>query len=271
MKTVLFITIAALAAGCARPAYVIKSDAEAAYMRGQIKQLTETVYDAVGDSLAVNTCTVVDYNRVGNITRTDVFKGADSIHVSREEYSYDPSGKRMESAVRHDPLRQTYNTVLYRYDEQGRLVQEIDRTYGWHYDYAYDRHGYLRSRVDTAHKESPLKTVYRYDRLGRLRVEKNVKGGGPKKRYTWHGNGETIAEIRSKTEIDRYDERGNLVSMTAIVTEENNKKWWAKRTFPFTMTAEHEYDPRGNWIRRVQLYKGAAQTVAVREIDYWGE
>jgi YD repeat-containing protein len=268
----LLVTIAAVAAGCARPAYVVRSDAEAAYIRGEIKQLRETVYDVMdGDSLAVDTRTVVDYNRAGNITRTDVFKGADSIHISREEYLYDPSGERMESAVSHNPLRQTHRTVLYRYDEQGRLAQETDRAYGWHYDYAYDRHGYLRSIVDTTDLKAPLKTVYRYDRLGRLRVEKNVKGGGPKKRYTWHGNGNVIAEIRSKTETDRYDERGDLVAMTAIVTQERNKRGRAKRSFPFTMTAEYEYDPQGNWIRRVQLYKGAAQRVTVREIDYWGE
>jgi hypothetical protein len=36
-----------------------------------------------------------------------------------------------------------------------------------------------------------------------------------------------------------------------------------------TLTAEYDYDAHGNWIRRVQFYKGEVQSVAVREIEYY--
>jgi YD repeat-containing protein len=241
-------------------------------MRGHVRQLRETVYDIAGDSPVVSAHTVVDYNRAGNISRTDIFKGPDSIHVSRLEYFYDPSGERMERAVDRNPLKHTFSTILYRYDDKGRLIDESDPINGGRYDYAYDRYGYLKTRIDTTNLESPQKTKYRYDRLGRLRVEKNVRGGGSTKRYAWHGDGEIIAEIRTgKTEIDRYDERGDLVTMTATVVEKRNRRGRITRTYPVTLTAGYEYDPVGNWIRRVQLFRGEVQNVAVREIDYWDE
>jgi YD repeat-containing protein len=178
----------------------------------------------------------------------------------------------MERAVERNPQKHTFSTIVYGHDENGRLISETDPLSGWRYDYAYDRHGYLRKRVDTTNLESPHKTKYRYDRLGRLRVEKNVRGGASTKRYSWHGEGNVIAEIRTgKTEIDRYDERGDLVTMTANVIEKRNRRGRVTHTFPVTLTAEYEYDPRGNWIRRVQLFNGEVQSVAVREIDYYQE
>jgi YD repeat-containing protein len=284
MKLTLLVVVAALAAGCARPAYVVKSDVQAAFMRGEIAQLRETYFDmpieeieaanmaVSSDSLVFNSCTVVDYNRAGYITRTDVFKGKDSVHVSREEYFYDPSGTRMERAVSHNPIKRTYAATLYTYDSEGRLVHEADPIHGWRFDYGYDRRGYLRSRVDTTNLEAPLKTIYRYDRFGRLKTVKPTKGGGSKKKYSYHGDSAIPAVIRTgRTETDRYDERGNLTSLTATVVEERNKRGRVKSSFPVMLTAEYEYDPRGNWIRRVQLYKGEVQSVALRELEYWDE
>ncbi len=272
--------IAALAGSCALPAYVVRSDAETAHMRGGVARLTETNFDFPADrpdSLELNSVTVLDYNRAGNITLTNVFKGTDSVHVSREEYFYDPSGRRMVRSVSHDPVKHSYNTSLYGYDAQERLINHSDEIFGWHVDYGYDRRGYLKKRVDTTNLKAPIVTRYRYDRLGRLRLEKAVRGGEPSKIYAYHGDTGMIAEIRTgKSDIDRYDERGNLVSSTAIVTRRSAEK--TKRhplgrvveRMPVTITAEYEYDTLGNWIRRTQFYNGKRVGVAVREIDYYG-
>ena len=79
---ILAAALAALATGCARPAYTVKSDAVEAYMHGRVRQLRQTLYDnpARADSLPGtlgehDTYIVVDYNRAGNITREEAFRG----------------------------------------------------------------------------------------------------------------------------------------------------------------------------------------------------
>jgi YD repeat-containing protein len=248
-------------------------------MRGAVAQLRETSLfdrdsaDAIPDSLGKqDTYTVIDYNRAGNVTRMDVFTGADSVHTSSEEYLYDPTGGQLRRVVSRLPSQNLYSAVRYEYDERGRLVRETDEAWGWHVDLGYDRHGYLKTWTDsTYNKDKLFVTRYRYDRFGRLRVEKSIKGGDPKQRHSYHPGGTTIARTRyGKTETYTYDERGNLASTTSIV-KERNLKGRVKRRFPLTITARYDYDARGNWIRRVQFYKDRVQGLFLREIDYYDQ
>ncbi|MDR2882176.1 MAG: hypothetical protein LBU98_00120 [Alistipes sp.] len=273
MKRTTALILAALATGCARPAYVTKSDAGKKYIHGGIARLSESYFDFTGPIPGyLYTVTVIEYNRAGNITLTDTFKGPDSVHVSREEYHYDPSGERMVRSVDRDQVKHTFTTSRYRHDAQGRLVSQTDEMSGWRVDYGYDRHGYLKTKVDTTNTGYPGETRYRYDRMGRLRVAASVRGGDPTKRYTYHGATDTVATIHSgKTDHDMYDRRGNLVRSTTDIIVERNKKGRIKRVVPATITAEYDYDERGNWIRRRQLYEGKQVGLAVRELQYYGE
>jgi hypothetical protein len=272
MKPALFaLAFAALAAGCARPAYVVKSDTEAARIRGRVIRIRETLFDVMDSRFEPNTHTVVEYNRAGNVTLTDTYKGPDSVYISRDEYIYDPSGTRMERHIRRDKLKNRFSETTYRYDAEGHLVREADGWHGWHADYTYDRHGYPRTRVDTT-LNIDEKIRYRYDRLGRLKSERYRRGNGPLKRYTYHGDSDMVAGIRlGRTETDRYDERGDLVVMTSEVIEDKNRRGKITKSFPVSLTAEYEHDSLGNWVRRTLLYKGEVQNVTWREIDYYDE
>jgi YD repeat-containing protein len=270
-RTLMAVTLGAatLTVGCSRPAYAVKSDAAKASMRGNVRQLTETVFDVTDDRQVMDSYTVVIYNRAGNVTLTDLYKGPDSVYVSRDEYHYDPTGERMERHLSRDKVRGRYTETIYRHDDAGRLVMETDAWHGWRAHYTYDRHGYPRARIDTTlNVDEEIR--YRYDRLGRLKSERYKKGNGPTKRYTYHGDGDVVAQMSlGQSNIDRYDERGELVSMTVNAIEKRNRRGRVTKSFPVTLTAVYEYDTHGNWVRRTLLYKGETQTVAVREYDYY--
>ncbi|MDR1671360.1 MAG: hypothetical protein LBR57_02465 [Alistipes sp.] len=271
------ITLALLAAGCARPAYVVKSDAEGAYMQGRVAQIRETVFDFMysgGQDATLlpdapgpgDTHTVVDYNRAGNVTLTEVFVGPDSVQTVREEYFYDPPGKRLERSVEHNLARHGTTTVLYNYDDSGKLISEVESNGFFRFDLTYDRHGYPKTRIDnSSDREKPLTlTRNTYNRQGRLKSRKD----GSRARFSYHPDG-TIARIRTgKNSLDIYNTRGNLEAM-AIRVKRRDQKGRVFERFPMTLTAEYEYDARGNWVRRVQYFKDEVQSVAVREIDYY--
>ncbi len=282
MKPIPIIFVVALAAcltaGCARPVYIAKSDARSACMRGNIAQVRETVFDnhadqadpaALPDTLgAFDTYTVVDYNRAGNITRVESFKGRDSVQFSKEEYLYDPSGERLERAITYDLARRGTTTVLYNYDSQGRLTSEVESNGLYRFDRSYDRRGYPKTRsavnADTGKRHVIARYVHdRHGRLKRLRGER-------RQRYFYHPDG-IVAEIhQGRNAIDFHDEHGNLSAM-AVRIKRRNRRGRVFERFSVTLTAEYGLDARGNWIRRVMFYEGRVQSVAVREIDYYGE
>jgi hypothetical protein len=285
MKRILTILTAALAAGCARPAYIAKSDAGNAYMRGHVRQVRESLYnvpeerhDSTGTpGMVLDTYTVLEYNRAGNIATMETFAGPDRVPVSREEYSYDPSGERLERSVSRNLVKRTYSTLDYEYDDRGRLVGHGNKLWPGRTELGYDRRGY--PRTETVYRTADtisVKVRFRYDRHGRLRRSKPVRGFETTRRYSYHPDG-TIAAIRTgKRDFDTYNEHGFLASATSIVerrepgTDRRPKGRLIER-LPVTLTAEYELDSLGNWIRRVQLYRGEVQSIAVREIEYYDQ
>jgi len=273
MKRPIFVVPLAclLAVGCARPAYVVRSDAERANLRGGVAQLRETYFETPADPITLpdtlgllDTHTVIAYNRAGNITQEDVFQGADSIHTKWDSHTYDPSGTRLQRSESRTPTGKTSGTLRYTYDAAGRLARHEDERWGWHADYGYDRHGYLKRRVEHLADSTRRIVRYRYYPDGALRRT----SGNERARYRYHPGG-AVAEIRSeRTETYIYDERGHLRSATSRVKERNDRGRVVRR-FPATIVAEYEFDERGNWIRRRQTYKGQTIGVAIREIIYY--
>jgi YD repeat-containing protein len=268
------IILALLATSCARPAYVAKSDAEAAYLHGHISRISESVYTNSTDKLAppdtlgmtLDTHPVVEYNASGNVTRMESFAGPARTPVASEEYTYDPSGVRLEHSVERNLARHGVTTVLYNYDDAGRLTSEVESNGFFRFDHTYDRHGYPKTRIDnSSDREKPLTlTRYTYDHHGRLKSRKD----GIRAKFRYHPDG-VVAEIRTgRNSLDRYNSHGNLETM-AVRIKRRDQKGRVFERFPVTITATYEYDARGNWVRRVQYFKGEVQSVAVREIDYY--
>ncbi|MDR2912650.1 MAG: hypothetical protein LBV38_05045 [Alistipes sp.] len=280
MKPIVYIATVALAAGCARPAYVAKSDAAMAWMQGSPARVAETSFnDPAGrrhlpaDTLDLfDIHTELDYNHAGNITRMASFRGPDSLRVSEENYFYDLSGERLERAETYDPASRGTIAVLYEYDSAGRLTREVESNGFYHFGHTYNRHGYPKTQTTDSpetENETGKEVViarYRYDKQGRLKK----LTGERRERYRYHPDG-TLAEVRGgRNSIDSYNEHGDLTSMAVRINRRNRKGRVFER-FEVTLTAEYEYDAHGNWTRRTQLYKGDVVGVAVRRIKYHDE
>ena len=265
-----------LAAGCARPVYTAKSDLETAYMHGNVAKVMETVIDDPRSGVPprrladFDVYTEITYNRAGNIVLMESFRGPDSLHFVKEEFFYDPAGKKMVRSVSHNLRKNSARTLEYEYAARGNLTGESETTGAYSMEYGYDRRGYLREErntaqsVDVYNEETDGTIKYRYDSRGRLTRIK----GNPPKRYSYHRNG-VVAEIHSgKDVVERYDERGNLVDVTNII-KRTDEKGREKGSFAASITAVYEYDDRGNWIKRTQMYEGATAAVTFREIKYY--
>ncbi len=275
MKRILTILTAALAAGCARPAYLAKSDVGNAWMSGSIERIRETLFDNPADPDALpatlgqfDTYTVTDYNRAGNITLMESFRGPDSVLIAKEKYFYDPTGERLERALTHDLARRGVVAILYNYDEGGRLTTEIESNGLYRFDYRNNRRGYPKAQITDSPENGKRVVIqrYSYDAAGRL---KRLRGERDEK-YRYHPGG-VIAEVRGgRSSLDSYNDHGDLEAM-AVRIDRKDRKGRTFERFEVTLTAEYEYDAHGNWIRRTMLYQGQVQSVAVREIDYRGE
>jgi len=265
-----------LAVGCARPAYVVRSDAERANLRGGVALLRETNFHNPADHLALpdslgklDTHTAIEYNRAGNITSEVMYQGVDSIRTKWDEHTYDPSGTRLERSVSYTPTGKTTGILRYTYDAEGRLTRHEDELYSWYVEYLYDRHGYLSRRVDHVSDSTRIVVRYHYRRNGALKRT----SGYERARYRYHPSG-GVAKIRANgTETYLYDERGHLLSSTSLIRERRDNggdgRGRVVRRYRATIRAEYELDSRGNWIRRRQIYDGQVIGIALREITYY--
>lgn len=269
MKRMLPIIALLFAAGCARPLYVAGSDAENARMHGPIAQIRETFFDnpaggeALPDTLGTfDIYTVVTYNRAGNILLTESFKGPDSVQILREEFFYDPSGRRMVRSESHNFAGNSVRVLEYGYDARGNLVSESEITGGYITCFRFDGKGYLKSetgKVSGERKNSVRR--YRYDWRGRL---KTASGGGPTVKHFYRPDGSLARVQTGKDVTESYGTDGNLEVSTNIV--KSGGGW-----FPVSISARYEYDAHGNWSKRTQFYNGRIVGIAVRETDYYGE
>lgn len=292
--------------GCARPLYIAKSDAEEAWMSEGVRQIREmtflhrhetnnlpenypnTFFDTIPktfpDTLDRSILSkVTHYNRQGNITFVQLYKGYDTIRRGRtEEYFYDPSGKRLERILLNsleyrgrivmEYLTRPYYryTILCNYDDRGRLLSEIvqDRQYRW--DFHYDSRDYPVAEIYSFDHNKNKQSIihYSYDAKGRL---KRIRGGRDEK-YSYHSNG-VLAKIREKSymkTIKYYNENGDLEAEIERIVRKSNKGRTSKRSVNIA-NYRYEYDERGNWIRQTILYDGQIFTVTLRRISYWDE
>jgi hypothetical protein len=245
-------------------------------MTGGVRQIRETLFDspanpdALPDTLAhFDTYTVTDYNRAGNITLMESFRGPDSTLIAKEEYFYDPSGERLERGLTHNLARRGVVTILYDYDEHGGLTSERESNDLYRFDYRNNRRGYPKAQITTSPESGKQVVIqrYRYDsqgRLKRLRGERNQK-------YDYHPSG-VIAEVRTgKSALDRYNDHGDLEAMAVRIDRKDLIKGRTFEGFWMTLSARYEYDERGNWTKRTMLHRDQVQSIALRQISYWDE
>ncbi len=217
-------------------------DAETAYQHDALGRLVKVTYpDGTAESF--------QYDGEGNVVAH--IDGA--MQVTRFAWKMDRHPVSREDAAGH--------TVMYRYDDQWRLVKLINEN-GSATSFKYDaigqlieqtgfdgktvRHEYDEAGFRIASREGDVETLFTRDALGRLK-ERIVRKAGVEHAdcheqfyYDLHGR-LTAAQTSGSRVVFHYDDAGNLIA------EEQHLR--TESAGPYVVVTRHGYDALGNRTR----------------------
>ena len=210
--------------------------------------------------------TVETYDRKGNKTEWDAYKGSDK--PLRSLFTYDDNGNVTEQ-IWYDSADQLKGKTKYTYDTNGHLIEE-ESSNGIRIVYTYDSHGNKRSQriFDLAKDEGPRmfgpveKTVrYDYDRKNHLTEISSYNPNGARVwnpalqahriTYTYNKQGrinnQTVFNqnntVRTKTRY-LYDSLGRVASELTFTSKDGVARAYRYR---------YRVDAVGNWIVQTKL------------------
>lgn len=191
-----------------------------------------------------------EYDIYGNLTST-----RDALSFSRKEYTYDNNHRMITEKHYSKTSPNPSVSVVYEYDEEGKLLKKISNEY--EEVYAYNAKGNLLSIVGA----DGARTDFQYDENENLLSK--ISSNGIWFRYTYDEKGNKLTEEDNRGVISKYtyDEHGN------ILTYENTTGYWEKNTYDDNnqnITHEtdagittHTYDEHGN---RIQSERNGEKT-----------
>jgi len=124
-------------------------------------------HDGVGNRKTMTDLTGAhgyDYDKIYQLAR------ATHLGMPEEQFSYDPVGNRLGTAVDLDNALLEDNDYSYAYDYNGNLIEKVSKATGEKTGYSYD----FENRLIKVESSGVL-VQYKYDPFGR-RIEKNVNG-----------------------------------------------------------------------------------------------
>ncbi len=252
-------------------------------LKGKVWQVKQSCYNTVLKQKGVIVCkyntykfkrnSLYTFSENGTVSEKAYYNHSDGIYYDK----YDAEGKPIE---------------IMRYDNDGNLLSMLRREYNnWgllHKQKEFDADNNLKST-----------TVWEYDENGFYSDFYTLMPDGSKSiRHTFINNedGKPIeqtiytkeGEVEKKI-LHKYDEHGSTIETKHLdangivqkvdtntiqydeagnITLYNNRRW---RHDKRQETRRYEYDSRGNWIKRVELYKDIPTEIMVREINYFDD
>ncbi|HLO57523.1 MAG TPA: hypothetical protein VK179_02185 [Bacteroidales bacterium] len=250
MKKMLFLCLIAIpAVSCTTQNTQIKTDLEAANLKGKVKSLTKTIHNNQGSICCpfadIMECrqTAMTYDEQGNVTESSLFDGNGDITMV-SKYCYNQNGQ----------------------------CREIDKFIGGteagkeQYVFAGNKVSKVKVLDEKGKKQAIYKNRYNGNDLAEtitLNADGDVVGS-----VTYEiSNGQVISETKK-------DGKGNIEAVRRFKRNDNNDVIEAKIILPasnkeFRFVYEYEYDEAGNWIQQTQLLDGNISRVTVRNISYY--
>ena len=177
-------------------------------MRGHVKEIAETSFDAKESFGEVKKDGVKDkkeqkFNKQGNITEENIYDENGEL-TSKWKYKYDKDGNMTESN---------------KYDENGDLTSK--------WKYKYDKDGNItESNTYDENGDLTYKYTYKYDKDGNRTESNNYDKDGDltyKWKYKYDKDG-------NMTESNKYDENGDLTYKFQYKYQYDKKKNWTVKT-----------------------------------------
>ncbi|MGE0021491.1 MAG: hypothetical protein AB7S72_17590 [Draconibacterium sp.] len=286
---------------------VIKNDLTEKNLKGRVKSITESRYNAIEkfgevekDSLIDTTVFVYDEKGNSNFTDRDRYKSNDpncKFDERGNPIEYTTTGKYINNwkyklkwddknrVIEHCVFDNYGNLNLkrtFKFDDKGNKIEE-----GWqsasHSDptkFTYRKHinkyddennlisKFIEDNIDGS--LSPEET-YKYDAKGNMVEEKHFSDGSifSIKKCTYDNVGKLI-ETNEKT----LDNSFNVRTIYKYDEKGNDIDVLYTGIFdnePITRnySNEYEYDKTGNWVKKVAFLNGKAEEIIEREIDYY--
>jgi hypothetical protein len=215
---------------------------------GPVRQATVTTKDSIA---------TLSFSSSGELTRKVTGTRTNAVDDAPETmlYRYDTQGRKIgEYVVDSDgevvPLR------LYAYDSKNQLSAEaayhMCRTFSTVHVYTYDGSGQLTEDVQFESRRL-TRREFQYDEKGRLQHSAMHRNGRLMSvtRYTYDDTGRVARVVSEQPDgpvvsrLYRYDERGNVIVLVETHPDDltQNK----------TEVTTYEYDLHGNWTRRTVI------------------
>jgi hypothetical protein len=241
-------------------------------LKGKVKSVTETVYNAVNKSGKIQKgkrdgITISNFNINENLIKYASYNSDDSLMLKRI-YEYDEYGRLLVET--HYWLGRIKSKHTYTYDGQGHNIKEQY--------YASPPGPYI---------ENSSTTIFKYDNSGNI-IEKitNYENGSSDHRiYSYDNRGNIIKEkslSRDFEAIYSYDENNNCIGMNYLHSTGNDLLYTYKYDEKGNMLQSicnvvdrriiinfkyEQFDRFGNWLIKTQT--GADTSITEREIEYY--
>ncbi|HTA62393.1 MAG TPA: hypothetical protein VK835_08055 [Bacteroidia bacterium] len=251
-----------------------KNNLEASGYVGKVKQVKFLEYNAsevngkIEKENRTGEISITKYGEDGNVYEAVTVDIKDHI-LDKVVYSYDNSGYRTEANYYKEGTKLTRN-IIYKRDEEGKLMQEIHYTPGieahqtYLTDYKYDSNDNLLEV-----RQPSFTQKYKYDSLNRRteyrRFFQHELSWTLYYKYDEKGREIESVEIDEKlvpTETRKYKYNADDLLIETLVFKGKTNKFESKCTYTY------EYDKTGNIIKEISYVYGK-YTMSIREIEYY--
>jgi hypothetical protein len=285
MKKIILSLITAMVFASAYPQSVLKNDLQELHLKGKVKSMHESFYDAVDKSgeIVKGKKTAKDDDVETRVTFNDKgYKTEDArfdhhgipamvltyayddksnrieearyntvgtlVHKAKFAYKYNDSGKVIEKDEVSDTSRLSKQSETYVYDAKGNLVEE-----NW-----YITVGIVISKTTSKFddKGNIIETAHYNDRTPEMRVTYKMGNDGKLAEETWYNKGTKFNIMYTY----KYDDKGNKSEMNWC---KENGKSFKKWTFKYV------YDNNNNWTQEIQFKNDKPYKITERTLEYF--
>lgn len=248
-KAAILLLIAIIALSCKSEKSQLKSDLEAANLKGNIWKIDKTIHSTdskcacpAGMKIECNKSKFV-YNKKGNLTKSYKIDENDSIN-ERTEYIYNSQGVCTEMVTyKGEKLVEKEVPVLQGVKTTGCKIYNENGTVETTCDYVYSG--------DEISEEKTLNTKGEVISL----VQNEYLNGQLVSQTERDSNGDVISINKFKRNTS------NDIVESVILVSKYNKE--------YKITFEYEYDSSGNWIKQTKIYNGQIENIILRNIEYF--
>ena len=248
-KSIILLLIASLAFSCKSEKTRLKSDLEAANLKGNVWKIDKIIHDTdskcacpAGMKTECNQSKFV-YDKKGNLTESYKIDENDSINEVTK-YVYNNQGVCSEMATyKGEKLAEKEIPVLVGTQVTGCKI--------------YNENGIA---------ESICNYVYSGDEISEVKTL-NTKGEVISSVQNEYLNGHLVSQTEK-------DSNGDVISVTKFKRNANNDIvesiiLLSKDNKEYKISFEYEYDNTGNWIKQTKIYNGQIENIVVRNIEYF--